>query len=139
MVRTSFKGIRKGQRFMVIANNGGHNYPMDKVLIFSKHGEDRPSMENIMVDPSRGHNHIRIDEIKVLDDTVEEMKAEIARIKDSNKAQVKELEERIKICEELGMVVYDEDFVKVYKALQVLNADSSILEKTKLIVNLMKE
>lgn len=138
MVRTSFKGIRKGQRFIVIANNGGHNYPLDKVLLFSKNGTNTPSMENIMID-SRSHNHIRIDEIKVLEETVEEMKAEIARIKNSNAEAVKELESRIQLCEELGMDVYDEDFVKVYRALQVLNSDSSILEKTQLIVNLLKE
>lgn len=139
MVRTSFKGIKKGQRFMVVANNGGHNYPMDTVLIFSKHGTDQKSMENIMVDSSKSHNHIRIEEIKVLDDTVEEMKLEVIRIKGSNKEQVEDLEKRIKTCEELGMLVYDEDFIKLYKALQTLNADSSILEKTKLIINLMKE
>lgn len=138
MIRASFKGIRKGQRFIVIANNGGHNYPLDQTLIFSKHGTDTQSMENIMVD-QRGHNHIRIDEIRVLDETVEEMKAEIARIKNSNDISVKKLESRIQICEELGMVIYDEEFIRVYRALQVLNSDSSVLEKTQLIVNLIKD
>lgn len=138
MSKNTFAGIKKGQKFRVIANRGGHNYPMGKTLTFSKPGSDTSSMSNIMVDPrGASHNNIMFDEIELIYETVDEMKNEIAALTAEHKDQINMLNERISTCEELGMAIYDEDFIKVYRALEVLNSDTTTLEKTALIIKLI--
>ena len=134
----TFKGIKIGQKFIVIANRGGHNYPMGKTLTFSRNGIDGTTMNDCMVDKEgRSHNSIMIDEIQLVYETVVQMKDQIKKLNASHTKELATLQFKIDTCEELGMEVYDEDFVKIYKALQALNSDATILEKTKLIVKLI--
>ena len=35
---TTFKGIKKGQKFRIIANTSGHRYPLNETLTFAKAG-----------------------------------------------------------------------------------------------------
>jgi hypothetical protein len=139
MVRESFAGIKKGQKFIVVANTGGHNYPIGEELYFNRDGTAASSMENIAVSTTgRTYNHIKISEIELVNDSIESMKLEIAKIKGKSEARIKELQSRIDICEELGIEVYNAQFVKVYRSLQVLNSDATVLEKTKLIIKLIE-
>jgi len=138
MIKNTFAGIKKGQKFRVIANRGGHNYPMGKTLTFSKAGTDSSSMSDIAVrKPGSSHNNIMFDEIELIYETVDEMKNEIAALTAEHQDQIQMLNERIATCEELGMAIYDEDFIKVYRALEVLNSDATTLEKTALIIKLI--
>ena len=140
MSKSTFAGIKKGQKFIVVANRGGHNYPMGKVLIFSKNGIDATSMSNIMVNKGgESHNNIMFDEIELIYDTVEQMKEEIVKLTADHAEEIQLLNDRIATCEELNMEIYDENFVKVYRALEVLNSESTLFEKTTLIIKLIGE
>lgn len=140
MSKNTFAGIKKGQKFRVIANRGGHNYPTGKTLTFSKTGTDTNSMNNIAAGPrGSSYNNIMFDEIELVYETVDEMKNEIAILTAEHAEQIQLLNDRISICEELGMAIYDEDFIKVYKALELLNSDATTLEKTALIIKLMEQ
>ena len=132
----SFEGIKKGQKFKVTRNVGSHNYPIGKVLTFKVNGTVAHSMNNIA--EGGEYNNIRIDELELFSETLADMRVrrdEIAKFKND---ELTELDEKIRICEELGLEVYDKLFVDVHRCLETINSDSTLFEKTTLILSILK-
>lgn len=136
-VLASFAGIKKGQKFKVIKNVGSHNYPMNKTLVFRVDGTAASSMNNI-AKGTGDYNNIRIDEIEIFNETLIEMRERRDQLSSSKNAEIAELDEKIKACEELNLEVYDELFVTIHKCLVVLGANATLVEKTTAIISIIK-
>jgi hypothetical protein len=132
----SFKGLKIGQKFKVVRNIGSHNYPMGVTLVFKVDGVESSSMNNIAA--GGDYNNIRIDEIEVFNDTLAEMRSRRDELSSSKNAEIKELNKKIKTCEELGLDVYDQMFISVYRALESINSKATLLEKTQVVLSIIK-
>ena len=133
----SFAGLKKGQKFMVVANNNSHNYPMDTVLTLSRDGRKTTGMSNCAVEVPDGNNLMASDCV-LLDMSLESMKLELVNIGKKYKAESDELKSRIDFCEKNGLDTFDEDFYKVHSALKALDSKATLMEKTKVITALLK-
>ena len=133
----SFAGLKKGQKFMVVANNNSHNYPMDTVLTLSRDGRKTTGMSNCAVEVPDGNNLMASDCV-LLDMSLESMKLELVNIGKKYKAESDELKSRIDFCEKNGLDTFDEDFYKVHSALTALDSKATLMEKTKVITALLK-
>lgn len=128
---TTFAGIKAGQKFKVVSNIGGHCYPMDKILTFKKPGMN----VTMMSDCAREliGNSLRASEIELANYTIEDMLAEVKELQ----GQIDELNSKIAFCLETGQKEYDENTFKIMKALAVINAFGSDLEKAKELSKLL--
>ena len=133
----SFAGLKKGQKFMVVANSNSHNYPMDTVLTLNRDGIKTTSMSNCAVEVPDGNNLMASDCV-LLDMSLESMKLELVNIGKKYKAESDELKSKIDFCEKNGLDTFDEDFYKVHSALEALDSKATLIEKTKVIAALLK-
>lgn len=133
----SFAGLKKGQKFMVVANSNSHNYPMDTVLTLNRDGIKTTSMSNCAVEVLDGNNLMASDCV-LLDMSLEMMKSELVDMSERYKTESDELKSKIDFCEKNGLDTFDEDFYKVHLALKALDSDATLMEKTKVITALLK-
>jgi len=129
--RTTWKGLKKGQKFKVVSNNNSHNYPIGVVLTMSRDGE------------CAVYNSLDIGDIVLIGgiDLIKDMKENIAEKvveKEKLESEIVELEDRIKYCEDNDLTKFDEDEFKVFKVLETLKGDTSQKEKAKIIAKLIK-
>lgn len=129
---TTFAGIKVGQKFKVIKNNMGHNYPIDTILTFKVPGTQSVIMTNIAEENPYG-NSINASCIELVNYTVEDMQKEQKELL----KQVEDLQERIDYCKSLGIKEYDENLVKVLKTMAILKGLDSDIEKAKQIATLI--
>jgi hypothetical protein len=134
---TTFKGIKKGQKFKVINKRGSHNYPVNKVLTFKHDGPDNFTMSDCAVEKSGG-NTLQADQIVLLAQDLKSMKEQVTTLKLEFNNEISELESKIKFCEEQGLEEFDEDTFKVYSTLSILKTKKSDIEKAKIIASLIK-
>jgi hypothetical protein len=128
---TTFAGIKPGQKFKVIANAGGHCYPMDTVLTFKKPGVNTTMMSDCAMELLG--NSLRASEVELCNLTIEDMLAEVKNLEQ----QIDDLNMKIAFCLESGIKEYDENTFKIMKALKVINAFSSDIEKAKELSKLL--
>ena len=133
----SFAGLKKGQKFMVVANSNSHNYPMETVLTLSKNGTKATSMSNCAVEVPDGNNLMAKDCI-LAEMSLEMMKSELVDMSERYKTESDELKSKIDFCEKNGLDTFDEDFYKVHSALKALDSKATLIEKTKVIAALLK-
>ena len=133
----SFAGLKKGQKFIVVANSNSHNYPMETSLTLSRDGLKTTSMSNCAMEVPGGNNLMASDCV-LLDMSLKSMKLELADIEKECKAKSDELKSKIDFCEKNGLDTFDEDFYKVHSALKALDSNVTLIEKTKVITALLK-
>ena len=133
----SFAGLKRGQKFMVVANSNSHNYPMDTALTLNRDGVRTTGMSNCAVEVPGGNNLMASDCV-LLDMSLESMKLELVNIEKECKAKSDELKGKIDFCEKNGLDTFDEDFYKVHSALKALDSNVTLIEKTKVIAALLK-
>lgn len=136
---SSFKGIKRGQKFRVIGNAGGHNYPLGKVFTFKRDMVSASGSATDIAEEVQYGNNIYASDIElVITQTLDELKKEKSDLEKRYKKEIAELEEKIKVCEENGLEEFDEDFAKVYKILKVVEGKKTRTEKAKVITQLLK-
>ena len=128
---TTFAGIKKGQKFRVIANNGGHNYPMGEVLTFKKPGSTLQSMSDVAEEQIG--NNIRASEIELVNYTVEDILSEIKELE----KQIEDLTLKAEFCYENGLKEYDENLFRILKAVKIINTFSTDIDKAKQLALLL--
>lgn len=133
-ILTSFSGIKAGQKFKVINSSGGHNYPVDKVLTFTRNGINNATMSNCAKEVASG-NTLNINQIILVNYGITEMEEEINLL---NK-EIKVLQDKISYCKKYKLTEYNEDHARVMKALEAINSNSSISEKARIITALLKD
>jgi len=129
---TTFKGIKVGQKFKVVANALGHNYPIGGIYTFKVPGLEQASMTNIAKEIPYG-NTIPASCIELVSTSIEDMKEDISRLE----AEVKDLKEKIYFCESAGLKEYDDNIVKVLQTMAILKEATSDIEKAKQIAKLI--
>ena len=133
----SFAGLKKGQKFMVVANSNLHNYPMNTVLTLSENGTKATSMSNCAVEVPDGNNLMAKDCI-LAEISLEMMKSELVDMSERYKTESDELKSKIDFCEKNGLDTFDEDLYKVHSVLKALDSKATLIEKTKMIAALLK-
>ena len=133
----SFAGLKRGQKFMVVANSNSHNYPMDTALTLNRDGVRTTGMSNCAVEVPGGNNLMASDCV-LLAMSLESIKLELVNIGKKYKAESDELKSKIDFCEKNGLDTFDEDFYKVHSALKALDSKATLIEKTKVITALLK-
>ena len=133
----SFAGLKKGQKFMVVANSNSHNYPMNTVLTLSENGTKATSMSNCAVEVPDGNNLMAKDCI-LAEISLEMMKSELVDMSERYKTESDELKSKIDFCEKNGLDTFDEDLYKVHSVLKALDSKATLIEKTKMIAALLK-
>lgn len=132
----SFAGLKKGQKFIVTSTQGGHNYPLNKVLTLKRDMVAGGSPNDIAVEVQYGNN-ISPTCIKLVNYTIDEMKKELKTLESNFKLAKTSIQSQITFCEENGLTEFDEDLFKVLEALKVLDSQSSNIEKAKVIALLI--
>ena len=134
---TDYKGIKKGQKFRVIQNTNSHNYPLNKILTFSKDFKSSSTCSyNVAVEVSG--NDLKIQDIELLNYTLIDMKKQLMESKKEYENIKKELETKIKFCEDTKTEEFDENTYKVYQTLAVLKETSTDIEKAQAIAKLIQ-
>ena len=134
---TDYKGIKKGQKFRVIQNTNNHNYPLNKILTFSKDFKSSSTRSyNVAVEVSG--NYLKIQDIELLNYTLIDMKKQLMESKKEYENIKKELETKIKFCEDTKTEEFDENTYKVYQTLAVLKETSTDIEKAQAIAKLIQ-
>lgn len=136
----SFTEIKKGDKFMVVDNLNGNNYPINKILTAQRNGtktDDRNSCVNNFAEEGV-YNNVYISSIRIGSQSVKEMHDELERLEKEYKSNIKELRRKIEFCKSIGIDEYDEDTVKVYETLKILESTDSNIERAKQIAKLLK-
>lgn len=135
---TTFLNIKKGQKFKVVKNTSSHNYPLNVTLTFKQDMTNVGSATNIAEELIYG-NTIRATEIELItSQTLQELKDEKKTLTKEYNKRVKEIDEKVKICEDNDLEELDEDILKVYKVLKVVEEAGTRMEKAKVIADLIK-
>lgn len=163
----SFSEVKKGQKFQVIGNSNGHNYPIGKILTFKADGHGRTS--NWADSAKEGsYNTLDIKDVRLIGETLDylneryvsineerekynvlqtnELKkyteshaSELKRYNEDVDNEMKAIECKIAFCKSLGITEYDDNVHKMYEAIQIINqkGDISDIEKARIISELL--
>lgn len=135
----NFKGLNKGQKFIVIKHSKGHNYPLNVILTLKRdHKVSAVTAYDIAEEVEYG-NTISINCIELISLTIEEMEKELQKLEKEYKEVSKELNNKIKFCKDSGLDFYDENTFKVYQILTILKGKKSDIEKAKVIAKLVNK
>lgn len=129
---TTFAGIKRGTRFKVINNSNGHNYPQHKVLIFKKDGLAGVSQ---MSDIAEGMscNTIELRDIRLCNESLTDLHQKVVELQE----ELDLANEKIKVCNDLGLTEYDDNVIKVHKALAIIKTKKTDVEMSQAIASLM--
>lgn len=131
---TSWKGLKKGTKFKVIANTNSHNYPLNITLTMKKAGSDNQRMSDV-AEEIRG-NELNIKDCIFGSYTIKDIKEEQKELQ----SQINSLNAKIKVMEELELEEYDENVIKIHQTLTLIDKKGiSKIEKAKAITKLINE
>jgi hypothetical protein len=136
-IKNSFAEVRKGQRFKVIKNTNGHNYPIGKVLTFKRNGPHSASMSDAAV--GMIGNNLKFVDIILLGISIEDLKANLANVEKSLKTKMKVLENQLKFCEKYNLEEYDPLYYHIGVIEEILEKDISNFEKAKEIISTIRK
>jgi len=148
-----FGGIKKGQKFKVVANSNGHNYPIDVVLKFKSNSPGPHTTWNSCAAGSDSFNTLSAVDVALIGQSISELELEYVELEEErdkhnsinndetdryNKetnAHLLEIKKQIKFCKDLGITEYDDNVEKMYKAIQIINEkkDMPDIEKARII------
>ena len=137
----TFAGLKKGQKFVVVGNCNGHNYPLNTDLYLNRDGESDRAMTDCA--EGRSCNSLEAKDICLIatSQTLAEIRGEIKSIEDNildERGRIAQMEARIDLCEKLGFEEYNEDILKIYESLKVIKSKASDAEKAKVISQIIK-
>lgn len=135
----SFKGLKKGQKFIVTKHSGGHNYPLNVVLTLKRDYNGATTSGSDIAEEVQYGNTIAISCIELVSLTIEEMEKQLQQLEKEYQKESKELTDKIKFCKDSGLESYDENTFKVYQTLSVLKGKKSDIEKAKVIAELINK
>lgn len=163
----TFSEIKKGQKFKVIGNSNGHNYPIGKILTFKADGRGKAtSWSDCALEGS--YNNLDIKDVMIVGETLDylnqkyvsinedrdkynvsqeaelkkytaNIQAELKRFNKDVDDEMKDIEEKITFCKSLGITEYDDNVRKMYEAIKIINTkgDISDIEKARIISELL--
>jgi hypothetical protein len=118
---STFAGMRKGDKIIVVRNTNSHNYPMNKILTLKKNGTGQ-SLSDAVIE-MLGNNLDARDCIRapynvtLLQDRIGEMEDEIAGLK----REVDAHKEILSFCQTNRITEYDPDIIKIVGILQSIS------------------
>ena len=130
---TSWKSLKKGQKFIVRSNSNSHSYPIGTILTMRKNGECDDTMNNVAVELCG--NSLDICDIELVNNTLEVLKARLATL-ESEKAVVVG---KIKFCEDNGTTEFDETEYEIFAALDILEGTGSRKEKAAMLAKILNK
>ena len=148
-----FGGIKKGQKFRVVSNSNGHNYPLNTVLKFKERNTVKKTNWDNCVMGSDRYNTLNCQDVELLGEDLASLELSYVELQESrdlwnenNKLEVKKYNEdvderlltikkQIQFCKDLGITEYDDNVEKMYNIIQTINkkGDMSDIEKAKMI------
>jgi hypothetical protein len=131
---STFNGLKKGAKVKVIDNTNSHNYDVGTVYTMQINGSGT-HMSRPFAEFREGNNLKASDCVLYSDYSVAGMEKEVEDLK----KQIADIQEKINLCKELGLTLYDETYITVHKTLQTLKGKASDAEKTRIIVALLKK
>ena len=138
VTRTTFSGLKIGQRFKVIKNSNSHNYIVGETYAMSRKGTATMSMNNIAKDYPKG-NILYFKDIIIITNDLFTMESDLKTFEEEFKAKSKDLKSKIAFCKKHCLDEFDDNTFKVYQTLSILNTTSSDIEKAQVIAKLIKD
>lgn len=129
----TWEGLKKGQKFVVISNSNGHNYPIGKTLIMKKPGVVSTQMTDIAEGISG--NTIEVRDVRLTAESLSDLHEHIVEVQE----ELDKTMSKIKLCNDLGLTEYDDNVIKVHKALAIIKSKKSDIEQSQAIANLIAE
>jgi len=130
---TTWKGLKKGQKFIVHSNSNSHCYPIGKVLTMRVNGSCGDRMNNVAVEMC-GDN-LDICDIQLVNNTLEVLKVRLAELE----AEKAEVTGKIKFCEDNGLTEFDEIEYEIFAALDILEGSASRKDKASLLAKILNK
>jgi hypothetical protein len=132
---TTFRDLKKGQKFIVVSNSNGHNYPLNKVLTLKMDGMGHTTQMSDCIMEQEGRNTLDIKDVRLPNNGLSDLHQEVVELQE----KLDLTNEKIKLCNDLGLTEYDENVIKVHKALAVIKTKKTDIEKAQDIANLIAE
>lgn len=129
----TFKGLKEGAAFKVVANTNGHNYPMNVRLHLNTPGFGT-TMTNCAREVPSGDT-LSCRDCVLEPSSLEYMEKQIKTLQE----EIKTLETQIEFCKTLGTTEYDETEFKVYQTLALMeDKQLTKAQKVKLISKIIE-
>jgi hypothetical protein len=129
----TFRGLKPGTKLKVIACSNSHNYPVGKVFTLKK---TCPHNSGTDLAIEFCGNNIAAYDCVLVGNTLESLKKE----RDQLRTDIKEIDDKISMCESLGLEEYSDDILKVATILDALdNKKISKEKKIKTIVEILNK
>ena len=134
---SNFGDAKAGNHFVVFKNSNGHNYPVDKKLVFKRDGT--PLMTS-MGDAAEGatYNSLNATDVLLIEDDLSDLKQRLTHITDEYTKEKTDLEEKIKFCEDHDLDRYDHKLHSIVEVLEALKNEENNEEKAAKIIKILK-
>jgi hypothetical protein len=124
---STFRGLKPGQKFMVVNNSNSNNYLKDVVLTFNNN-VNSGNAECTDCAAEAHFNTLNIRDIVLLIEdelTLEALEKEVVKLT----AKIKAANRKIELCREYNLTVYDEKMLKIKYTLRSLYDTTTEEEK----------
>jgi hypothetical protein len=134
---TKFKlwsDLKKGQKFIVVTNSNSHNYPTDRPLTMRMDGIPRTSMNDVAEECAG--NNLEAKDCRMYNLNRDIITQKIIVLKE----EIKDLNNKLFLMDELGIDTYDPEMFKVYETIRTIKDTTlSDIEKAEKITKLFRQ